>query len=381
MEIIIAGTVLLAAIAWFVIKKRSARPADPPTRPHQRLATPPATMGETPPATESPESMEPPAVPDEVREALGWAPQTAADTAASPLLDKLRQLPRPPDTLRQLTSPGFLQKATSVELSELVLGEPQVAAKVLATVNSPLYGLSRPVTNIGQGITFLGLNTVRAICLQHMLRSSFPASPELSPVVERLWTSSAVSSELSAVLSAKLGLREGGVMVTQAVLSHLGPMAMLSLLPLTDAQAWAEQPLLERCRMERRQLGLTAAEVGHLILKEWGLPSAVIDCVERFDRMLHTPATELNSTTAATALSYWCVRIGERLVRGNMPAWDAYDWRQDDSPELVLAKHYLEVAWGERLTEALADPQIPHKLNALLGRAEPDRDLPADWSR
>ena len=75
--------------------------------------------------------------------------------------------------MQQLLSPEFVARASSTELSELVMAEPLIAAKVLSTVNSPFYALQKPVTNIGQAVTFLGINTVRSICLQYMLAEAF----------------------------------------------------------------------------------------------------------------------------------------------------------------------------------------------------------------
>lgn len=46
---------------------------------------------------------------------------------------------------------------------------------MLAAVNSPAYGLGRPVAGVGQAVTFMGLNSVRAICMQYALMQAFQA--------------------------------------------------------------------------------------------------------------------------------------------------------------------------------------------------------------
>ena len=70
-------------------------------------------------------------------------------------MEALRQLPWPPRALHELMDAEFVHRASSTELATLVLGEPTVAARVIATANSPLFGLQQPVGSIGQATTFL----------------------------------------------------------------------------------------------------------------------------------------------------------------------------------------------------------------------------------
>jgi HDOD domain len=103
-----------------------------------------------------------------------WLTEQELDPARrDALLAAVRGIPRPPRSMQQLLSPEFVAKAGSADLAELVTGEPLIAAKVLGTVNGPFYGLHKPVTSIGQSVTFLGINTVRSICLQYMLADAF----------------------------------------------------------------------------------------------------------------------------------------------------------------------------------------------------------------
>jgi len=104
-----------------------------------------------------------------------------SDADHDALLARLTHIPRPPNGLHKLLSPQFLEGATAAELSELILAEPAVAAKVLATVNSPFYGLPRPVTSVEQAVAVLGMDAVRGICLRHMVSESMrPATPVCS---------------------------------------------------------------------------------------------------------------------------------------------------------------------------------------------------------
>jgi len=231
------------------------------------------------------------------------------------LVAALRHIPRPPAALHKLLSPHFLDQASSGELSELISGEAQIAAKVLATVNSPAYGLQQPVASIGHAVTFLGLNTVRGICLRYLLDDAFQApDPALQKTHAQLWRASALASELCGRLAPRLGLAEPGALVAQVLLSFLGHVTTATLM---RQQAGAAPPegLLDRIHWAQERLGLGASEIGGLLLREWGLPAAIVDEVVAIDRMVVTPGGALPPARAQRlAVAYFCARLGERLA-------------------------------------------------------------------
>ena len=283
------------------------------------------------------------------------------------LLQRLGQIPRPPKSLQRLVSTDFVQTATSLELSELVLGEPEVAAKVIATVNSPLYGLSRPVVSIGQSITFLGLNTVRGICLRYMLDHAFPVSdPVIKRALDRMWNASALASELTLRLAPRLGLPDTGALVTQVVLSYLGHQAALSLLTPAQVQELQRQDLLTRTQQEQAWLGLGGAELGRLLMQSWELPEAIVSAVTAVDGWLEQPANANNASTTGTALCYLCSRLGEKLAFGEWTDLASHPLQDDNSIDLLVVKHQLLSTHGDRLSEALAAPELQQALQPML---------------
>ncbi|HEY1091756.1 MAG TPA: HDOD domain-containing protein, partial [Burkholderiaceae bacterium] len=180
----IALATSIAVLFYFLLRPRN-RPVE--KAPMQRVQTPgsnapvrvtPAVIAAAPVAP----------IPPALAAFRAQQPEALEPARRAALLADLARIPRPPRALHQLVSPEFLANASSRELSELVAGEPVIAAKIMATVNSPLYRLSTPVTTIGQAVTFLGLNSVRGICMRYLLEDSFsPKSPELRQLFNELW--------------------------------------------------------------------------------------------------------------------------------------------------------------------------------------------------
>jgi HD-like signal output (HDOD) protein len=290
----------------------------------------------------------------------------AEDTLA--IMAMLIRIPRPPHALHKLVSPEFLADANTAQLSEMVIAEPQVAAKVLVMVNSPFYGLKAPLGSIGQAVTFLGMNTVRGICLQYMLDESFQSTdPEIKRVFDRLWNASALASELCFKLAQLLQLPEPGTLVTQVVLSFLGPVASHSLLRKEWVLSMATRGLLERSRVEQEHLGLCAAEIGSLLMKSWDLPQSIIDRVRDIDLVLVTPLEAAHVQRASRmAFCYFCARLGEKLAHGEINDLAAYHLEQEQAPEFFHLHSYLHLPALARLTEFLHLPELVSSINSMV---------------
>lgn len=368
-----AGVLALALVWWFIrrppVKAAPARPtaARRSGAPAPRAAAPAPAPA---PATSGPALQPAEAMPAELA-GFRWLREQDIDPARrDALLSAVRGIPRPPRSMQKLLSPDFVAKAGSAELSELVMGEPLIAAKVLSTVNSPMYGLRTPVTNIGHAVTFLGMNTVRSICLQYMLAEAFkPKLAEAQRCFDAIWHASAIASELCVRLGKALNLPDLGNLSTQVVLSFVGQLAAASLIPGPDLERWHHQDRLQRARTEQDLLGLNASEIGSLLMKSWELPESLIDEVCSVGRQLVTPFMVTDRARAPRfALGYLCARLGEHIALGELDTLEGYD------PALDIAAdtHHLRASLAHpalaRLDQALAAPELQAAVDQMTGR-------------
>lgn len=330
--LLIASVVLVAAVAalagWWLGRRPPGEAA--------LQATPVATPAATPaskPAAAAPANAAPAAVValPALPATLAAAPLPAALRAFRPvvherlpaaqvdaLVQRLAQIPPPPQALHKLVSAEFLEAARPSALAETIMAEAQIAARLLATVNSPKYGLRKPVASVVQAVSLLGLNTVRNLCLQHLLHNSFAAgSAAHRQRLDRLLKASTTASELCSRLATALGLPEPGALATQCVLGFLGPLAATVLLP-PGSPAWGPHAsLLQRLDAEQQALGLGAGEIGALLMAAWGLPAPIVAAVRDLDRPLHTPVHLVDARQApGLALCYLATRLGERVAQG-----------------------------------------------------------------
>lgn len=264
-----------------------------------------------------------------------------------------------------------MARAVSAELSELVMAEPLITAKVLGTVNAPFYGLHRPVTGIGQAVTFLGMNSVRNICLQYMLAEAFkPKLASSQRVFDTVWKASAIASELSVRLGKALNLPDQGSLATQVVLGFVGHLATASLLPPGELERWLSCDRVERAVHEQRLIGLSSGEIGALLLKSWALPDELVAEVAAISRLLVTPASAIESARVPRlALSYLCSRLGERLALGQLHSLTGYDPMQELGPDTHHLRGCLAHPELAGLHAALQAPELNTALQLMLNNA------------
>lgn len=366
LEALIVVVLMAGALALWWLLRRGAALREPPAAPRRSAAgappRPQAPATPTPPPTAARTGAGAP-LPDDGQLARHEA--LAADRRQA-LLDALHQLPRPPRALQQLVSPECVARASSSELADLVMTEPVVAARVMAAVNAPLYGLRTPVTSVGQAITFLGLNAVRNLCLQHLLREGLAVQePALQREFDILWQTSAVAGELCLALAKRLQLPDAAAMSTQLVLHFLGRFAAATLLRQQGGADSVPLPAGMRARalVEQERLGLSAGELGTLLMQDWGLPPPMVSPTRDIARIAFAAAPAPEPAHAARlALCALCASLAERIARKELVALQDYAPEQDAHADLEALRPHLPPAQLATVGEALRDPEMARLL-------------------
>jgi HD-like signal output (HDOD) protein len=187
-------------------------------------------------------------------------------------------LPSPPSVLHELQRALDDDDGSMQSIADVIAQDPAAAAQVLHLVNSSAYALAKPVSDITQAATLLGIDLMRSLVLMHDVMRGFPAVAAMPPEwIQRLTTHAVETSRLARELSA--GTPWARDAFTAGLLHEIGQLVLASSRPTGFAEA------LERWRsedtsliaVERELLGVTHVEAGAHLLGLWGLPAAVVD--------------------------------------------------------------------------------------------------------
>lgn len=197
-----------------------------------------------------------------------------------PLPAPLRQLdvhlPACPRTLVQMLALLEREDAPLGEMAELIESDLALAAAVVRTVNSAMFGLLRRVESVGEAVRYLGTREVAAITYETALRAAFAPSPEM----DALWQQASRRGLLMGRSARALGLdplhaHTAGLFATsgQAVLLAHAPQTYGALL----AGLAHDRSALVAAEVEA--FGVSHAAYGSALCAAWGLAGDVVHFV------------------------------------------------------------------------------------------------------
>lgn len=99
---------------------------------------------------------------------------------------KVKTLPSPPKVYLQLNAILEENNTDSEKISEIISQDPALAAKVLQFSNSSFVNQGKPINNISEAITRMGLETLCCIVMTAELFSYEPDIPDFSLIKEQL---------------------------------------------------------------------------------------------------------------------------------------------------------------------------------------------------
>jgi HD-like signal output (HDOD) protein len=187
----------------------------------------------------------------------------------------LRRIPSLPSLYSELVL--LLQREDSGmgDVAQLVRRDLGVASHVLKLANSVHCASSRPVTDIGQAVAMLGIDSLRSLVLFRGLIAGFENPRPQGLDLEKLWFHSfevATGVRKLAVLEGESRLAD--LAFSTGLLHDVG-LVVLATDPSGRYQAILEKALSSRIPLavlEHDTYGVDHAQVGAHLLNLWGLP-------------------------------------------------------------------------------------------------------------
>jgi HD-like signal output (HDOD) protein/CheY-like chemotaxis protein len=230
-----------------------------------------------------------------------WLPSAAVQN----LTARMRWVPSPPSVYFQVLSEMQSPNASVETIGELIAKDPAISAKVLQLANSAVFGLQLQVISPVEAVTYIGLETTRALMLLAHTFSSFEPLQPAGFSVESLWRHSLFTGHFArAIAQAERSGHELSEQAFAAGLLHdIGKLLFAANLPKPFSQALslAREQHCGLWYAESQVLGACHAEVGACLLGIWGLPTPIVEAVAlhhfptRRTEQLFTPLTAVHA--------------------------------------------------------------------------------------
>ncbi|NKB32635.1 MAG: HDOD domain-containing protein [Pseudomonadales bacterium] len=305
-------------------------------------------------------------VPDELSSFNLLMVEDLEESTKEVIFKMTEEISQPHPMLHKLTS-GITDPE---ELVEIVKSDPEITAKILRTVNSAAFCLSRPINSINHAITYLGIAQVKDTATQFALRNSIETkTPEQEEAFSKIWAASYVASNIGLSLAQNLSNDKAAEISTLALLSYIGDLAILSARPDLAQIYLTQQSLFERVTNQQLQLQANSAIVGSMLASHWELPLKVehglkLSLLPMSSAPEHYPYKELDM--GAILLSYIACRIGDLVAFCGIEDVTEIDFSNRSELESFYLPEHIQRASLGRLDVIMKDTAFIKKMNQFI---------------
>lgn len=145
------------------------------------------------------------------------------------LMEQIEHVPMLPETVQKVEAVFNDPNSGVVEMADAIKDDPIITAYILKTANSPMYGLSRTVTDVSHAISLLGKETVRTFTIASaanscmdidlspygMTQESYLARSQLQNALVSRWVSKVDRSLLKHLSLASFLLELGKIVISR----------------------------------------------------------------------------------------------------------------------------------------------------------------------
>jgi putative nucleotidyltransferase with HDIG domain len=213
------------------------------------------------------------------------------------ILHKSDLIPPLPDLVARLLGLLGKQSTEPADLEGLLQNDQVLVAKMLAMVNSPFYGLNRPIRTIKEAVMVLGFRGVRSLVLAastaKFLQRDFGV---YGHEPKGLWLHAVCVAAGSRCIArrCRMSADEAELLFVAGLLHDIGKLLLVTHLGNACAANHADS-----CAFERSQLGLDHTDVGALVTAKWNLAPEIQDII----RSHHGAATPHGPLVAVVRLA------------------------------------------------------------------------------
>ena len=184
-----------------------------------------------------------------------------------------------------------------------------LSAKILQLVNSEFFGLAQKISSTAEAVSYLGLETVRALVLGIDLFANPDKSPPPNSHFRSIWHHGLITAVLARhIVQVEAGSREiADEAFTAGMLHDLGKLIIAENLPEEYEQIielCQADPQISPLDIERQVIGATHADVGAYLLGLWGLPDPVVEAVALHHTPSHCPDRSFTPVSAVHVADY-----------------------------------------------------------------------------
>jgi len=199
------------------------------------------------------------------------------------MVSQMESLPSLPSLYIELLNALDSPNPSIEKVAKVISKDVAMTVRILQLVNSAFFGLCRNVSSPTQAVTFLGLETIKALVLTVKVFSQFDIQNMKNFSIEEYWRHSmlvgARAKEIARLQESEQLMIESTFMA--GLLHDVGKLVLATNLSgkYDEVMGLSCQTGVPIERVELEKFGATHAELGSYLLGIWGLPDQIVEAV------------------------------------------------------------------------------------------------------
>ncbi len=198
--------------------------------------------------------------------------------------------------------------STAQDIADVIAMDAALTARLLQIVNSPFYNFPQQIDTITMAITVVGTAQLCDLAMATLVIHKFNYIPQNLLSLETFWCHNIACATAARTIVTELGIQQAERVFVAGLLHDIGKLMMYLTEPDLSYEVLKRLKSnidLDVSEVEKATFGYDHAELGAALLKEWGLPDALVEPV----RYHHIPeqankfATESNVLHLANAVA------------------------------------------------------------------------------
>jgi putative nucleotidyltransferase with HDIG domain len=225
------------------------------------------------------------------------------NAAVREAISKMKSVPSLPTIYAELVRQLQSLETPIEDIAKTVSQDIGMTAQILKIVNSAFFGLS--TSNVGQAISYLGIETVKYLVLAVGIFSQFESRKLGGISLETLWQHSSRTASIAKAIarSEASGRQLVEDSMAAGLLHDVGKLILAGNFPeqYEEIGRQAQMKRIEWVVEERECFGFDHADVGGYLLGLWGLRPSVVEAVAlhhfptKGERTSFTPLTAVHA--------------------------------------------------------------------------------------
>ena len=195
---------------------------------------------------------------------------------ADKLVEKI-DIPSQPELLMSINQEAQKERCNFDRVADMISKDISIAAEVLKTVNSPLFGLRHSVTSIHQAVGLMGLHRIIGLVRNISLREAISKGQNL----ETFWQSASEYAQTCALLALETKIIDADEAYTFGLLHDAGIPILIQNYPdyLSNIKNASLQSGMAATKAEDNAYKVNHAIVGYYLCDKWFLPEHICKAV------------------------------------------------------------------------------------------------------